>query len=291
MARSRHAAVAITCALACLNFLCFTADAFAGYAAVGWQDASKPPLKSETVFSCGPPRMIDIRISYSLNPTFVIGDPDPSCPWGFGPNPYRFSFELFRDSALLGSHTFQSAGCWTRDWHVNIPAEPGNYYAKIKLERRLGPWIWSTVDSMQSPALVAVKSKATPNFTINNMVIPPAGAPLTVKIANPIVMNGSSTTCATKYLVGVEESDAWWNRTYRYEWTRWFSGKPPSNINLQVLSTTYSVAPDWLGNDPSRQGTPLFGGLLDNGQPRFYRVALCTGEPAWDCKHTLLKVE
>ncbi len=281
----------LICALACVLLPGLAAEAFAGYAVLVWQDAGTPPMKETTVVSCGQPRTIDIRVSYSLNQTFVIGEHDPSCPGGFGANPYRFTAELYRDGTLLGKHAFTSTGCWFRDWFVNIPAEPGSYYAKIKAERRVAPWIWNTADSMQSPALAAVKAKATPNFTINNTAIPPGGAPIKVNIRNPILMDGSSTTCATRYLVGVEESDTAWNRTFHYEWTKWFDGKPPNKINLQALSTAYSVPPDWLGNDPSRQGTPLFGGSLANNQPRFYRIGLCTGEPAWECKTTLIQVE
>ena len=280
-----------TLAASCVISVLFAADTFAGYTELRWQDAGKPPATTGQIVSCGAPRTVDIRVSYSLNPTFVIGGADPNCPSGFGPNPFRFTVTLYRDGTQLSSHTFESSGCWFRDWHVNISAVPGVYYAAIRMERRLGPWLWSTVDSMNSVGLSSVKAKTTPNFTINNMAIPANGTPISVKIANPIIMDGSSTACATRYLVGAEESDLWWGRSYHYEWARWFDGAPPKKINLQALATAYSVPPDWLGNDPNRQGTPLFGGDLNSGTARYYRIALCTMEPSWECKHALLRVE
>ena len=107
------------------------------------------------------------------------------------------------------------------------------------------------------------------------------------------MMDGSSTQCAATYWVGIHESDLMWNRTFKYEWGKWFNGAPPNNINLQQLATTYSQPPDWAGNNPIQQRTPLIAGFLDapvNSQPRYYRVALCTTEPSWLCKNTLLKV-
>lgn len=277
--------------MACVILVGFTVNAHAGYSALAWREPGSSTLSDDTIYSCGAARTIDIRVSYSLNNVFVIGEYDPNCPAGFGSNPFRYTVNLFRDGIPIGSHSFQSYGCWFRDWFEGIPAIPGNYYATIKFERRLGPFVWQDVDSMQSPSLVAAKLNAVPNFTINGMPIPNDGSPITVKIANPIIVDGSVTACATRYLIGVQESDNWWNRTYEYEWTKWFEGAPPKNINLQQLATNYSVPPFWLGNDATRQGTPLFGGTFPSGAQRFYRVSLCTTEPSWNCKGALIRVE
>lgn len=277
--------------MVCIILVGFTVNAQAGYAALEWREPNSVTLSDDTIYSCGAPRTVVMRVSYSLNKVFVIGDYDPNCPSGFGPNPFRFTVSLYRDGNLLGSRSSEKSGCWLGESFEGIPAIPGNYYATIKLERRLGPWIWQDVDSMQSPSLTAAKLNAVPNFTINGSPIPNDGSPITVKIANPIIVNGSSTACATKYLIGVEESDNWWSRTYEYEWTKWFEGAPPKNINLQQLATNYSVPPFWLGNDATRQGTPLFGGTFPSGAQRFYRVSLCTSEPSWNCKQALIRVE
>lgn len=37
-------------------------------------------------------------------------------------------------------------------------------------------------------------------------------------------------------------------------------------------------------------GDALFGGYLSSGQERYYRVSVCTGEPSWQCKVALIKV-
>lgn len=267
---------------ACLMLIGFTSNVFAGEASIYWADAgSTASYSSDTINSCGAPRMIDIRVTYS----------DSSCPIGFGANPYRFTVSLYRDGALLSGRTFQGSACWFNPVFNGILATPGNYYATVKLERRLGPFVWVDQDYKQTEIITAAKLPATLGFTINGASIPLNGSPVTVNIANPIILNGSGTTCATKYLISVEESDIYWGRTYKYEWAKWFDGSPSGDINLQKLATNYSVAPDWLGNDPTRQGTPLFGGNLPSGSPRYYRVGLCTMEPSWACHHVLLRVE
>lgn len=155
---------------------------------------------------------------------------------------------------------------------------PGEYY-RVKLAVG-SPW-------NETVKLIYIKP-ATPSFTINGMSPPPDNSPLSVCASN-VTINASATSCESKYYIGVAESDLWWNRTYDYEWGKWFSGEAPSSLNLQQLATTYSYAPNFTGS-PARQGSPLIGGNLPAGGSRYYRLSVCTGEPSWTCKFALLQV-
>jgi hypothetical protein len=161
---------------------------------------------------------------------------------------------------------------------------PGQYY-RVKLAVG-NPWN-ETVKLVYVPP-------ATPNFSIkdknNNWVTPPAdGSPIEVCSSN-ITMNAAATMGESKYEIVVQESDRWWNRSYRYEWGRWFSGQAPNGINLQNLASTYSYPQYGFTGDVARQGSVLFGGNLQSGAERYFRVSLCTGEPSWTCKTALLRV-
>ncbi|HJQ35886.1 MAG TPA: hypothetical protein VKB93_01975 [Thermoanaerobaculia bacterium] len=234
-----------------------------------------------------------VTYGYNQNVNNVNTPSSSPCPGGFGPNPYRITFELFRNGTSLGSQSAQYSSCWARHSFLNIPAEAGNYRVQYKFERYTLFGGWSTWENAGTNIIQAVKQPAAPNFTINGQAIPPNGAPITVNIGAAIIMDASSTQCATRYIVGVEESHADWGRTFKYEWNKWFNGAPPASINLQQLATTYSQPPDWLGQGSAQQGTPLIGGFFDppaNTQPRYYRVGICTDEPSWLCKHALLRV-
>ncbi|HEX8245988.1 MAG TPA: hypothetical protein VF541_20910 [Longimicrobium sp.] len=260
----------------------------AGLIEIGWQDAGTPPLKTSNIVNCGALKRVDFRITYSNLPYIVVGG--GTCSGGVGPNPYRFTVELYRDGSLIATRSFQAADCWFREWFPGVQATPGTYYAKIKAEKRTLTG-WHTLDTGQTGPVTAVSAPAVPDFRVNGTAIPANGTPIVVSGSAPITLDASITTCATKYTVGAEESDAYWNRTHLYEWFRWFDGAPPNDLNLQALSATYSKPPDWHGTDASRQGTPLIGGTLPNGQPRYYRVGVCTGEPTWTCKHALIRLQ
>lgn len=266
-----------------------TTQAFAGYSALAWKNAGASTLETGALWSCGAPKTVDIRVSYSLNPTFVIGGPDPACPWGFGPNHFRYTVALYRDGLPLGSHSFNLAGCWFRDWFNGIAAVPGNYYAKITVERRTAPFVWSSLDSMQSPTLVATQLIATPDFTINGTAIP-QGTPMIV-CASSIQINAATTVCETSYWLGVDETVQWWTQTNQYSWGKWFLGEAPNQLSLQQLAT--GSAGYWQNGPLERQGNTLVGGFANppaNTLERFYTVALCTPGPTLKCKYALLRV-
>jgi hypothetical protein len=236
---------------------------------------------------------VDVEVFYSFYPIFAIGHADPFCPGGFGANPHRFTIGLYRDATLIAERQLTLSSCYFRTRFTGLPASPGSYRATIKFERRVLPSLWSPVETMQTATLTASKAKAVPSFTVNGQLVV-SDEPLPVRGTHPILIDGSSTRCATSYFFGVQESDRYWNRTFLYEWGSWFNGPPPASLNLQQLSTNHSYAPHYLGTDLSRQGAPLAGGYLDppnDSQERFYRVGLCTAEPDWQCKTVLLEID
>lgn len=172
-----------------------------------------------------------------------------------------------------------------------MDADAGTYSAIVNFQKRtFGGWVPVAKD--YSGNLGASKTPATPEFTINGEhATVNAPANVEVNIWDPITINATQTTCETKYNIGAQESDQFWNRTFKYEWWKWFAGDAPNNINVQQLATTYSKPPDCLGSDLTRFGTPLFGGDLPSGVPRYYRVNLCTVEPSWVCASALVRVK
>jgi hypothetical protein len=258
-----------------------------------WRDAGAGPYHGGVITSCGSPKVVDFIVTYAHNQAVnSTTTPSPSCPGGFGSNPYRITFVLFRNGASVGTWGFQSSSCWGRHVFNSISAAPGNYHVQYRFERRKLFGGWSTYESGDTAMTSANKAPAVPAFSINGQAIPSSGA-INVGIGSAIIMNAASTQCATTYWVGVHESDLNWNRTFKYEWGKWFTGAPPNNISLQQLATTYSQPPDWAGTNPLQQQTPLIAGFLDspaNTVVRHYRVELCTSEPSWVCKMALLKV-
>jgi hypothetical protein len=154
----------------------------------------------------------------------------------------------------------------------------GQYY-RVKLAVS-GPW-------SETVKLVHVEP-ATPSLAIGGTPPPQDGSPIEV-CADSVTVDASATSCESTYAIVVEESDRWWNRTYDYEWGRWFSGQAPSSLDLQQLSASYSYPPNFTGS-PGRQGSPLVGGDLPAGGARHYRVGVCTAEPSWACKWALVRV-
>lgn len=258
-----------------------------------WSNAGMTQYNGGTITSCGPAKGVDFIATYAYGQSVSsTGTPSPNCPGGFGANPYRITLELYRDNTLISTYTVQTSSCWARRLFQNVAATPGNYSVNYKFERRQLVGGWGTLQSGSTSITPATKAPAVPNLSINGQGAPASGA-INVSITSGITLDGSSTQCATFYWVGVHESDLFWNRTYKYEWGKWFTGAPPNNLNLQQLATTYSQPPDWAGNNVAQQRTPLIAGFLDppaNTQARYYRVALCTNEPSWVCKITLLRV-
>lgn len=108
--------------------------------------------------------------------------------------------------------------------------------------------------------------------------------------ASSIRLNGYNTSCESKYMIGIHESDINWNRTHQYEVNVWFQGKAPNNININNIAATYSNIPAHFSGHASRRGQPMLGGNLPSGLKRYYRVSICTNESVWKCKTMLVAV-
>lgn len=257
-------------------------SAAAGTANLKWAPASTTAYGYSGLVSCGASRKVDFKVTFAGS----------SCSPSFGSNPYRFEFFLYRNGVQVGYLPYQqSSSCSTTAIFYGVDADAGSYSATVNFQKRkmIG---WVPVSQDNSGTIIASKNAATPAFAINGQLATTTTSPnVNINISQPIIINASPTMCETTYNIGVQESELNWNRTYKYEWWKWFQGDAPSNINLQQLATTYSNPPDYLGTDLTRLGTPLFGGDLAPGSKRYYRVNLCTVEPAWACATAILRVD
>ncbi len=220
------------------------------------------------------------------------------------PNPYRCSFKLFRNGVEIASLLNQLSSSTFQNWTFNnVPVTPGTYTATVKLERRpcIGAWYTCCTDGSNA---ISVTTNATPNGNIQGVVASSTSSPLVNVCASNIILNAAATSCETAYWVGVwETTDNPGERTYNYEWGKWYTGQAPSNINLQQIATSCtSAATGWInGPAPGSStvpGSTMIGGTIlysTNpayiGRPRHYRVEICTNEPSWQCKTILMRVD
>jgi Secretion system C-terminal sorting domain len=222
-------------------------------------------------------------------------------PWPNGPcnisgscgaNPYKIHFRLFRNGNQVANTTYQVSQAWGNWPLYNFVTQPGVYRAEIRLEMKSGFWpfcSWRTLQTTLTNTITVTRQQAVPNFNINGIPIPTDGSPIRVCGSN-IRLNAAATTCESNYMISIQESDRWWNRTGQYEVDVWFSGQAPNNINLQQIALTYSQPPTFTG-PVNRRNNVLFGGNLPNGQKRYYRVSICVNEPVWSCKTALIEVD
>ncbi|MCG8697133.1 MAG: T9SS type A sorting domain-containing protein [Bacteroidales bacterium] len=203
---------------------------------------------------------------------------------GFGQNPYEIKTEIYRDGVKIASKKYRTSKVWANFFFYDLTVVPGVYKAKVvaKKKKLFG---WETIFNQYTNSITISKVTATPNFNINGSTT----TPLDVNASN-ITVNAAATSCETKYHLHVMESNKWWSRTYDYEVKKWFNGQAPNGINLQQFATTYSYGSTYTGS-PSRQGSPLIGGKLPNGNDRYYRVQIATAEPTWKTKTILIKVD
>lgn len=120
--------------------------------------------------------------------------------------------------------------------------------------------------------------------------VPTDGSPVEVSCDNIMLDLSGAMPCASKYNIHVQECDRYWDRTMAYEWGSWFDAPIPGQVNIQQLATTIGIGTNYTGTDKGREGKRLIAGKLANGKDRYYRIGVCTGEPAWDCKFVLIKV-
>ena len=145
---------------------------------------------------------------------------------------------------------------WNQIGNLDVPgfaAENGlpqlspNTYYRVKLA--VGePW-------NEKSRLVLLKAPDA-NFTLNGSNQSSISVPANV----PLTMNGSSSECAKRFFVSVQESDTSWNR-YGPEYMRWL--KPAENQTISSFDIKAFVAGE--------------GGSLSAG--KYYRIKLATGEP------------
>ena len=216
------------------------------------------------------------------------------------PNNFRFSINFYRDGQQLVTPSLSNgtSGYYPAPGLDSILAIPGQYSATATLEKRrckVG-LPWEVVNTWTSNKINVGKEAATPNFKINGILASDTTTVPTISLSNGdiILLDGSNTTCASAYNIWVSETGSnWWNRTYDYEWERWFSGSPGSTINLQYLATDSANYGSFSGL-PSRKGQILFGGILSGGnftgQQRRYTVQLATNEPTWKTKKIQLVI-
>lgn len=231
---------------------------------------------------CGNQQTVRLRVGWNN---------DPNCPYpGWGANRYRFTIRLFKNNALISTRIYPASNCFINDFYDNYVLTEGTYRAEIQLEVRRAFWRWRIQATGNAGVLIVTREASVPGLKINGQV-PDPNIPIEVCPGN-IQIDASDTKCEDKYWIGVWEFDfVNWNRPQRYEWGKWFNGQAPANLNLQQLAAQHSFGSDFLGNDNTREGEILFGGLLTNGTPRYYRVEVCTGTPQWQCKTGVIKVK
>jgi hypothetical protein len=259
--------------------------AAAGTATLYWAPANTTAYSAGGIVSCGVSKKVDFKVAFTGG----------SCSPTFGLNPYQFEFFLYRNGVQIGYIPYQQgSSCSWNGIFNSVDADSGTYSAIVNFKKRKVTG-WAPVSQDNSTTLSASKTPAAPAFKIKGQLVTTLATTIAFpmvdfNISQPIIIDATPTTCAPAYNVGVMETDGNWNRTFKYEWWKWFTGNPSSNLNLQQLATTYSNPPDWLGTDFTRLGTPLFGGDLSPGIKRYYRINLCTLEPTWNCAMATLRV-
>ncbi len=232
------------------------------------------------------------------------------------PNNFRFSIKFYRDGQQLVTPSMANGtyGSYPGPGLDSILAMPGQYSATATFEkRRCKPGLpWEVVNTWTSNKINVGKQAAIPNFTINGVVATDSETTTvpTVSLSNGeiILLDASNTKCASAYNIWVSETGSnWWERTYNYEWERWFNGSPGNAINLQYLATDSANYGSFTGL-PNRKGQILFGGNIFGisippgqsvfspyqmnllGKQRRYTVQLATNEPAWKTKKIQLLI-
>jgi len=203
--------------------------------------------------------------------------------------------EQFYDLRGAGALNFQNFTY--QSTFYNMSSAAGTYYVNLEIKRgKWKPFFWEysdTIANENSSLFTITNIVPTNSFKIRNsagvFVSPPTGGlPIQVSLSGGIIMDASATQCATGYLIIVQESDAWWNRTNLNELDKkWISGQPPANLNLQQFVTTYSQS-DGTGYFSLIGGNYTSGPF--NGQPRFYRIGLQAAGAPWNPRMTLIRV-
>jgi hypothetical protein len=147
---------------------------------------------------------------------------------------------------------------------------------------------------------ITVRPFAHPCFTLGNsqtifgnIPVPTDGSPTMLCNSGNLFIDGSCSENETKYFVGVEECNVNWSRTYAFEWGKWyFTSAGLIDLQTEIYNNPADVS--YPGPNPPSSVMNLKGGSLTApgfvGQYRYYRVTLATGEPSWESKVALIRV-
>jgi len=242
-----------------------------------------------TAYICGVEQKTqDFKVNFCFCCGTGNANCDPSlCNIG---NPYKAIIKMYRNGSLYNTTEFNLSSPYFYQPLTGFPVAAGtSYYATVQFQRKKNACIgWETIAQLTTNTLNTPVIQGTPDFNINGTAVLPNWQSMDVCASN-IKINAAATTCEKDYFVGITEyGNDWSTRTYDYEVNLWFAGEAPNNINLQNIATTYSYPPYYTGS-ASRQGSPLIGGNLANGQVRHYSVSICIG-PTWTCKSAFIKV-
>ncbi|QNR23660.1 T9SS type A sorting domain-containing protein [Croceimicrobium hydrocarbonivorans] len=186
------------------------------------------------------------------------------------------------------------------------PTVGDGFYLRVEVVEGncVGSWCWLT----QAPnawqlnrgtfttnvSSVAI-NEAIPRFTLSSQYGTDAGGtPLTCE--SNITINGSSTSCETKYLIEVIETDASWN--FAISGTNyagaWFNGQVPTIWHLQHIAQNYGNPQngDVVNGPPPTQyqGWTMTDRTLSNGNNNRYLVKLSVMDDIWTSKQMLIEV-
>ena len=187
-----------------------------------------------------------------------------------------------------------------------IPQNGVNYKIKVTVKegKRVGFWanffnninFWVVVGTYETNTSKLYYNNANPNFILSSqMGIDGGGRPISCR--SNVSINGNSSSCESKYLLEVIETDAYWTNYLNADYAgKWFN-VPVSNIDLQWFTANYGNP---VNGDPVNGPTPTaYDGFEmkeknvtgSNGQPNFYIIKISVLQNVWKSKQMLIDVD
>ncbi|MEL6865253.1 MAG: T9SS type A sorting domain-containing protein [Bacteroidota bacterium] len=103
---------------------------------------------------------IDFRVEYD----HCLGT-NLNCVNGCGANPFRYTFQLYRNNSVISTQSFTSSGVEVLVNFFNIPRLPGVYKVKVKFERRRSLCIgWETLTNRFTNDIEGIEVSPAANF-------------------------------------------------------------------------------------------------------------------------------
>jgi hypothetical protein len=186
------------------------------------------------------------------------------------------------------------------------PSVSDGYYLRVEVIEGncVGSWCWLTNAPnawnfnrgtfTTNPSGVTIK-EAVPRFSLSSKYgTDGSGTPLTCQ--SNITINGASTTCETKYLLEVIETDANLNlliSNANYAGA-WFNGQVPTIWHLQHITQNYGNPQN--GDVVNGPAPTLYNGwtmtdrTLANGNNNRYLIRLSVMDDTWTTKQMLIEV-